>query len=228
MTRNTFVWAVLGVLLLLTAVAPLASAHDWQTTTSDGPFELGVSTSPETPVAGMETSFSARVADANHTGDENRTSWGGVTNKSVTVHIRGPDGYHDHLTTDIPEDGAHFHWSYVFPTNGTYEIGPEMTLEGEDHRLNFNRTVVLLPTEARGDQVQEVGQDVDELREDVDDLQAAVDQLQDQLADHGDASGDHRSNAETPQENSIPGLGVQAALGALVAAGAYALGKRQG
>ena len=119
--------------MLLTGLAGTATAHSWQTEVAVGQMELGVSSSPETPVAGMTTEFSARISDSEAVeGQANRTSYGSVTNKEVEVHIRGPNDYHDHLSTEIPEDDSHFGFSYLFPTGGEYSLAVVTTIGGEE------------------------------------------------------------------------------------------------
>lgn len=214
MMRRNRLLAVILAGVLLVSVAPVATAHEWQTTASDGPMELGVSTSPETPVAGMETGFAARVKDADPAGDANRTSWGGVTNQTVEIHIRGPGGYHDHVAAEIPADEAHFHWSYMFPLNGTFEIEVHLETEGQEFQLGFERDVMLLPTDAQGETLAEMAQEID-------DLSQKVDRLEHQLSEHGGGS-------PTGETASVPGFTAAIVAMAVVGAAAYTLGKRKG
>lgn len=213
MRPNRLLAAVLAGVLLV-SMAPVATAHEWQTTASDGPMELGVSTSPEEPVAGMETDFSARIKDADPAGDANRTSWGGVTNQTVEIHIRGPGGYHDHLEAGIPADEAHIHWSYMFPLNGTFEIAVHLETEGQEFQLSFERDVMLLPADAQGDTI-------DQMAEEIDDLSDQVDRLENQIEEHGGGS-------PTSQTAAVPGFTAAMVAIALVGVGAYSLGKRKG
>lgn len=234
MSRRKAMAAILAVgILLVGAVGPVA-AHEWQITVKQGPMELGVSSTPETPVAGMQTEFSARIADDDIEGDEDRLSWGGVTNRSVEVHINGPDGTHDHVAAHIPEDDAHFHLSYVFPTEGTYTITVVTQIEGEEYAFEFQKNVTLLPAEATGEEMEQLSEDVHEVNENVEDtnekvesLQTQVDQLSQQvetLQSQLDAQeGSH--DADTA-EAQAPGFTMTAALVALVAIVAFAVGRR--
>jgi hypothetical protein len=253
-SRKPIVAIALVSVLLLGAVGPVA-AHSWQTTVTQGPMELGVSSSPETPVAGMQAEFSARIADENPEGDEDRLDWGGVTNRTVEVHIRGPDGYHDHVTAEIPEDDAHFHWTYMFPTEGNYSIAVVTEIEGQEYAFQFQRNVALLPAKATGEEmehlsedvhavnenVESVGEDVEatnekveSLQTQVDDLESQVESLQTQIEDvesssHNDEVENQESNSHE-EENAAaalgPGFGVTAAFMAVAAIVAFVAGRR--
>lgn len=227
-SRKSIVAIGLVGVLLLAAVGP-ASAHSWQTTVEQGPMELGVSSTPESPVAGMQTDFSARIADSDPAGDEDRLDWGGVTNKSAEVHIKGPNEYHDHVKVQIPEDEAHFTWTYMFPDEGTYTMTVVTEIEGEEYAFEFQRNVSLIPTEAKGERVEHlseevhgvnenvdsVGEDVGSLETQVDDLQTQVEDLQSQLEESQEASN-----------SGLPGTGISAAVVALTGGLAFVAGRR--
>lgn len=229
-SRKSIVAIGLVGVLLLAAVGP-ASAHGWQTTVKQGPMELGVSSTPESPVAGMQTEFSARIADSDPAGDENRLDWGGVTNKSAEVHIKGPNEFHDHVKVQIPEDDAHFHWTYLFPEEGTYTITVVTELEGEEYAFQFQRNVSLIPTEAKGEHmehlseevhgvnknVDSVNENVDSLETQVDDLQTQVDDLQTQLDE---------SQEQEASNSGLPGTGISAAIVAVTGGLAFVAGRR--
>jgi len=55
-----------------------------------------------------------------------------VTNQTVEIHIRGPNEFHDHVKAQFPEDDAHFHWTYMFPDEGTYTMAVVTELEAEE------------------------------------------------------------------------------------------------
>lgn len=184
MARNSTLAVLLAVGLVLVGGVGTATAHEWQTTVTQGPMELGISATPETPKAGMTTEFAGRIADSDYEGDANRTSWGGVVNAAVEVHIRGPDGYHDHVRTAIPEDGAHFHFSYVFPEPGNYSVAVVTQLEGQEYAFQFDVQVTLLPARADGERMDHLSEEVHAVNEKVDaieDLEAKVDTLQSQV-----------------------------------------------
>lgn len=224
--------AVVGI-MLVGAVGPVA-AHEWQVTVEQGPMELGISSSPETPVAGMQTEFAARIADDDIEGDADRLSWGGVTNASVEVHIRGPDGYHDHVKTHIPEDDAHFHFTYVFPTDGSYSIAVVTELEGTEYAFEFQKNVTLLPAEATGEEVEQLSQDVHEVDESVEDTNEKVESLQtqvDELSQQVDTlqsqlEAQEGSHEDDTAQAEAPGFTMTAALVVLVAVVAFAVGRR--
>lgn len=227
--------AVVGV-MLLSVVGP-AAAHGWQTNVEQGDMELGVSSTPEEPIAGFEAEFAARIMDnGSLEGDDNRLSWGGVTNKTAEVHINGPNDYHDHVSAEIPEDDAHFQFNYRFPDAGTYTITVVTTIEGEEYAFEFQRNVTLLPAEATGeemdhmseevhhmsettgetnDEVKDVHDKVDTLQGQVDDLNSQVDSLESQLEEEDSGSS-----------NQLPGMGIGAALAGLVGAVAFIAGRR--
>lgn len=228
--RSTVALALVAV-LLVGAVAPVA-AHSWQTTVKQGPMELGVSSSPESPVAGMQTEFSARIADEEPAGDDDRLDWGGVTNRTVEVHIRGPDGYHDHVKAEIPEDEAHFHWTYMFPKAGNYTMTAVTEIEGQKYAFEFQRTVTLLPAKATGEkmahlseEVHSVNKNVDSANEEikhvhekVDSLQKQVDSLQQQI--------ENANSQEQVSNSGLPGMGISAAIVAVIGAAAFVAGRR--
>lgn len=234
MSRSMALTAIIAVgILLVGAVGPV-TAHDWQVTVSQGPMELGVSSTPETPVAGMSAEFSARIADDDIEGDEDRLSWGGVTNRSVEVHIRGPDGIHDHVSAHIPEDDAHFHWSYVFPAEGTYTITLVTQIEGEEYAFEFQRNVTLLPAEATGEEMEHLSEDVHEVNENVqatndkvESLQSQVNELNQQVETlQGQLEAQEGSHEDDTAKAQAPGFTTIAALVALVALVAFAAGGR--
>lgn len=236
------VLAILIVGIMLVGVVGPAAAHEWQDTVTQGPMELGISSAPVDPIAGMQTDFSARIADDEVTeGDENRLDWGGVTNAEVEVHINGPDGIHDHITTHIPEDEAHFHFSYVFPTDGTYTITVVTELEGEEYAFEFQRNVSLLPAEASGEEIEHLSEDmhavnenvenvsedvgdttekVEALQTQVNDLESQIDSLQTQIENHASDNSDDNAQAQ------VPGFGFAIAVIAIAVIVAIAVGRR--
>jgi hypothetical protein len=228
--------AAVGI-MLLSVVGP-AAAHGWQTNVQTGEMELGVSSTPEEPIAGFEAEFAARTMDnGSIEGEDNRLSWGGVTNKTVEVHIRGPDDYHDHVTAEIPEDDAHFHFKYRFPTEGMYSIAIVTQLEGQEHSFEFQRNVTLLPAEATGEEMDHMSEEVHHISEDttntndqvadvhdkVDSLQTQVDDLNSQV-DSMESKLDEQDS--TQSSNQLPGMGIGAALAGLVGAVAFIAGRR--
>lgn len=240
MARNSIVVLVVAV-LVASMVAPVA-AHGWQTEVKQGDFELGVSSTPEEPVAGMNTEFAARIADDTPADSENRLDWGGVTNTTVEVHINGPGDIHDHVKAEIPEDDAHFHFNYIFPEGGTYTITVVAELEGEEYAFEFQRDVMLLPAKATGEEmeqlssdvetvnqnvestnqnVQELQEEVETLQDQVDTLQGQIDTLQQQLESDGEAAEQQDS-----EPINAPGFGVIAALIAALGA-AFLVGNRR-
>jgi peptidoglycan hydrolase CwlO-like protein len=235
-TRKPILAIAIVVVMLISVVGP-AAAHSWQTTVTQGPMELGVSSSPEGPVAGMQAEFSARIMDEDIEGDDDRLSWGGVTNQSVEVHIRGPDGYHDHVTAEIPEEDAHFHFTYMFPTDGNYTIAVVTELEGEEYAFEFQRTVDLIPAEATGEEmehmseeVHHIGEDTSDTNDQVKDVHSKVDSLQGQVDDLNSQVDSLESQLEeqdsTQSSNQLPGMGIGAALAGLVGAVAFIAGRR--
>lgn len=230
-------------MVLVGAVAPVA-AHEWQTTVTQGPMELGISSSPETPVAGMVTEYSARIQDGEvEEGDPDRLSWGGVTNKTVEVHVNGPGGIHDHVTAEVPADDAHFHFTYLFPTDGSYSLSVVVELEGEEYAFQFQEDVMLLPASASGPEMANLSSSVESVRSDVDsvqgdveavesqvsDLQAQVDQLQQELGDHDSALDEHSTGSQTTGDLSQaqgPGFGFTTVLVGVVAVVGFAVGRR--
>jgi hypothetical protein len=228
--------ALIGV-LLLAAVGP-AAAHGWQTTVEQGPMELGVSSSPEAPVAGMQTEFSARIADNDPAGDEDRLDWGGVTNQTVEIHIRGPNEFHDHVKAQIPEDDAHFQWTYMFPEEGTYTMAVVTELEGEEYAFEFQRNVSLIPSEAKGEKLDHLSEEVHgvnenvnsvddgvgQVQENVDSLQTQVDSLQTQVEDLQTQLEENRQ--ADASESGLPGAGISAVIVAVTGALAFVAGRR--
>lgn len=220
--------ALVVTAMLLAGVAGTSTAHSWQTEVAVGDMELGVSSSPETPVAGLVTEFDARIKDTAATeGEANRTSSGSVLNKHVEVHVRGPDGYHDHTTASIPEDDAHFHFSYLFPTGGTYSIAVVTEIEGEEYAFEFARDVMLLPADAQGEDIDALSSDVSHVHEEVestnerlDGIESRLTDLESQLDRHDASSGGEVATAQAP------GFTVTIALAALVAIVAFAVGRR--
>lgn len=232
MSHRHLLGALIVSVMLVAGMTGTAAAHSWQTEVTVGQMELGISSSPETPVAGMTTEFSARIADSEAVeGQANRTSYGSVTNKHVEVHIRGPNDYHDHVATSIPEDDSHFSFSYLFPTGGEYSLAVVTTIDGEEYAFQFTRDVMLLPADAQGEQLDAVASDVSHVHEEVettnerlDALSSQVDELESQLESHDQAasSGDNVASAQAP------GFTVMAAIAALLAIVAFAAGRRSG
>jgi hypothetical protein len=167
MARNTRLFAIALTAILLVGVAGPALAHGWQTTVVQGDMELGVSSTPAEPIAGFETEFAARISDETPNDSEDRLDWGGVTNNTVEVHINGPGHVHDHVTAEIPEDDAHFHWSYRYPTEGEYTMTVVSELEGEEYAFEFTRNVSLLPSEPSGAVTENISRDVSSINETV-------------------------------------------------------------
>lgn len=238
MARQKALLAVMLAGLLVIGGIGQVSAHSWQTQVTQGEMELGISSSPETPVAGMQTEFSARIKDAQFEGDANRTDWGGVTNNEVEVHIRGPDGYHDHVKTEIPEDGAHFHFTYMFPTNGNYSISVVTSMEGQEYAFEFQKQVMLLPAKATGEEIHHMSEEVHSVQKDVKTVNDNVEQLDKDVQDTNKKVKQLQTQVETLQteleeqnqpEQKSSGLGFGAgvfAVGAAVGAGAVVIGKR--
>lgn len=180
MARTTAALTVMIALVVLVGTAGIVAGHSWQTTVSQGDLELGVNTNPATPVAGLETEVSASLTDTASDGSApDRTDWGGVTNKTVEVHINGPNDLHDHVETSIPEDDSHFHFSYQFPEAGQYTLTFETTVDGEDYAFQIQRNVTLMPSEATGEEMAALQDDVDELQSDIDELSNQVDGIDD-------------------------------------------------
>lgn len=231
MTLATRLVVLALVAVLLVGAAGPAAAHGWQTTVTQGPMELGISSSPETPVAGMETEFAGRIADSDVAEAEaNRLDWGGVVDVEVEIHIRGPDGYHDHVTATVPEDDAHFQFTYVFPEGGTYSIAVVTALEGEEYAFEFTKNVTLLPARATGVEMEHLSEDVHAVGEDVETVKGDVSALKTQVADL-QAQLDRMEQAQMDAEESAdvaqaPGFGATAAIAALVAVLAFAVGRR--
>jgi outer membrane murein-binding lipoprotein Lpp len=236
-SKKPLVALALASILLLGVAGPVV-AHGWQTTVTQGPMELGVSSSPETPVAGMQTEFSARIADEKPGGDADRLDWGGVTNRTVEIHIRGPDGYHDHLTTEIPEDEAHFHWTYMFPTEGTYNIAVVTQIEGQEYAFQFQKNVTLLPAKATGEEMEHlseevhtVNENVNAANEEVKHVHEKVDALQTQVEELGGQVDSLQQQVEQEQSDGttnaqLPMMGISVALAAVAGVGAFVVGRR--
>lgn len=241
MARKTL--AVLLVTVLIASMVAPVAAHSWQTEVEQGDFELGISSTPEEPVAGMNTEFSARIADATPEGIENRTDYGSVTNAEVSVHINGPGDVHDHVSVQIPEDDSHFGFDYIFPQEGTYTITVVTELEGEEYAFEFQRNVILLPAKATGEEMEHLSEDVHAVGESVDetnanvqktnknveDLEKQVSSLQDQvdtLQGQLETLNSQLEKQENTEPAQAPGFGVIAALLAAVGA-AFIIGKRR-
>lgn len=170
MTRRIQLLAIALTGLLLVGAAGPALAHGWQTTVEQGDMELGVSSTPEEPIAGFETEFAARISDETPEDSEDRLDWGGVTNRTVEVHINGPGHVHDHVEATIPEDDAHFHWDYRYPAEGEYTMTVVSEIEGEEYAFEFTRNVSLLPSEPSGQVTDDISRDVSSINESVDHL----------------------------------------------------------
>lgn len=192
------------------------------------------------------TASPGRIADDQvDEGEENRLDWGGVSNTEVEVHIHGPDGIHDHVTTHVPEDDAHFHFSYMFPTDGTYTMTVVTELEGQEYAFEFQRNVSLIPAEATGEEMEHLSEDVhavnenvegvsedvsatndnvESLQTQVDNLESQVDSLQTQIEDLESSS--HDGDEEESVGSLGPGFGITAVLLAVVAIAAFTVGRR--
>lgn len=232
--------ALVGMLLIGT-VAPVA-AHSWQTNVTQGEMELGISSTPETPVAGMEAEFSGRIMDnGSIEGEDERLSWGGVTNKTVEVHINGPGDVHDHVKTEVPEDDAHFQFGYRFPEAGTYTITVVTTIEGDEYAFEFQRDVRLLPARAEGETVDNINENVSDLSNDVAEMQDKMDTIEQQNEELKQQNAElkteiqdlkaaqEQSEQDGNQEASIanaPGFGFMAVLVFLVGGVAFVIGRR--
>lgn len=218
--------ALTGALLLGTAGPALA--HGWQTTVTMGDMELGVSSTPTEPIAGFETEFAARISDETPGDAENRLDWGGVTNKTVEVHINGPGHVHDHVKATIPEDDAHFHWNYRYPTEGEYTMTVVSELEGEEYAFEFTRNVSLLPTEPRGattenlsrdvsavnESVEHLGEDLHEANEKIDSLESKIDSLESEIGSLESTVQSLESGTNDDAQNAgLGGPGAAAAVG---------------
>lgn len=233
--RNQLI-VIAVVAMLVIGGTGLATAHSWQTEVEQGEMELGISSTPETPVAGMEAEFSGRIMDnGSIEGEDDRLSWGGVTNKSVEVHINGPGDTHDHVTTDVPEDDAHFQFGYRFPEAGTYTITVVTTIEGTEYAFEFQRDVRLLPARAEGETVENTNENVSELRNDVAEMQDQMNTIEQQnedlkteiqnLKEAQEQSG-HDDGTQEATSSSAPGFGFMAVLLALVGGVAFVVGRR--
>lgn len=237
--RKPLIAIGLAAVLLVAAVGP-AAAHSWQTEVTTGDMDLGVSSTPETPIAGMETKFAGSITDnGTFEGEANRTDYGGVTNKDAEVHIKGPGHIHDHVGMEIPENDSHFHFDYIFPEPGTYTITVVTTIEGQEHAFEFEREVKAIPADARGETVDNIEENVSHMHEAVEDLQSQVEsleqqnqQLESQLGDHAEQSGasvedqHDDENQESASKAAGPGFGIAVGLAAVTALVAFVVGKR--
>lgn len=231
MSHSNTLIVIAVVTMLILGGTGVATAHSWQTEVEQGDVVLGVNTAPEDPIAGMETEFSASITDNSaDEGQENRTDWGGVTNKEVEVHINGPT-VHDHVTTHIPEDDSHFHFAYVFPEAGTYTITVVTTIDGDEYALEFEREVGMLPARAEGETVDNIDGNVAELQQQVDDLGEQVETLQQQnddlkmqLEEHTQKEAE-TGNPEGP-DASVSGLGLTVGASVVAAAAAFLIGRQ--
>lgn len=228
--------AVLLVTVLIASMVAPVAAHSWQTEVEQGDFALGISSTPEQPVAGMTTEFSARIADSTPDGVDNRTDYGAVTNTEVEVHIKGPNHYHDHVKVGIPKDDAHFSFDYLFPTDGKYRITVVAQLEGQEYAFAFTRDVMLLPAEASGPEMQNLSKNVSHLSEELHSVDKNVDQTNKNVKELSSQVDSLQRQVESlktqlqEQQNSepvqAPGFGVIAMLLAAVGA-AFVVGKRR-
>ena len=221
--RNLLVVIAVAAMLIIAGTG-IASAHSWQTEVEQGDMTLGVSTTPEEPVAGMQTDFSASITDAAaEEGQANRTSYGGVTNKEVAVHVNGPDDIHDHFTAEIPEDDSHISATYMFPEAGQYTLTMVVPIDGEEYAFEFQRNVTMIPSRAEGEKVESITESVNELQQQneelssqVDELHEQNDQLQTQLEE---------SNQDDSDESPI-GAGLTVGIGLVAIAGGFVVGRR--
>jgi PGF-CTERM protein len=231
---------VIGLMaVLVVGGTGLAAAHSWQTEVEQDDKVLGINSAPEDPVAGMETEFSGSITDnAAEEGQESRTDYGGVTNKSLEVHINGPGHVHDHVTAEVPEDDSHFGFSYVFPEPGNYTMTVVAMIDGEEYAFEFTREVGMIPTRAEGEVVENITQNTESIDQQVQDLHTEIDDLNDkideiknqnqQLSSQHDEAGDASSDDEEEQTSSGlgAGFGVAVAVAALLGAGALFMRKR--
>lgn len=227
MARITRLLAIALTGLLLVGVTGPALAHGWQTTVAQGDMELGVSSTPADPIAGFETEFAARIADETPGDSADRLDWGGVTNRTVEVHINGPGHVHDHVKATIPEDDAHFHWNYRYPTEGEYTMTVVSEMEGQEYAFEFTRNVSLLPAEPSGEVTDNISRDVSsinssvghmsedlhEANEKIDSLESKIDSLQSTVE-----TLSTESNSEATQNAALGGTSSAVAVGFLVLA----------
>lgn len=142
---------VLGGIVVLVLPIVLATpvvAHNWQNTTTDGEYELGIDADPDTPVVGTETEFHVRIQNTTAAKASTRHA-GEIVNETVTITITDPNGGHDRLTATIPENNSQFAFSYRFPTSGTYEIAVTATIDGEQVTFQIERRVGNTTTASR-------------------------------------------------------------------------------
>lgn len=157
--------ATLLFVCVLGLVAVPVAAHNWQTTVTNGEYELGLNSNPRHPVAGIQTDFVARITDTNvEQGDDHRLN-GGVVNKTVTVMFTAPDGTMVHEEVHISADNPHFHFSHVFLQSGVYDITISVPIDGETVTFEVHREVSLLPTNPAGGQLAELNQHVADLQQ---------------------------------------------------------------
>ena len=230
--RNPLI-VIAVVAMLVIGGTGVATAHDWQTEVEQGDMVIGVNTAPEEPIAGMETEFSASITDnAAEEGQANRTDWGGVTNNEVEVHINGPDGIHEHVTTHIPEDDSHFHFAYVFPEPGEYTITVVTTIDGDEYAFEFQRTVNMLPARAEGETVDNINESVTDLQQQVDGLNDQVNELQEQneqlqtQLEESNQEATAESGSNDDSDTSLAGFGLTASVGIVAIAGGFLAGRR--
>lgn len=159
--RKTLLAIGLVAMLLVGSVGPVA-AHSWQTEVEQGDMKLGVSSTPEEPIAGMETEFSGAITDT--------AAEEGITGAEAEVHINGPGDVHDHVTVHIPDDDPHFHFAYTFPDAGAYTMTVVTEIDGQECAFEFQRDVGLIPTEATGERMDQIDENVSELQQSIDDL----------------------------------------------------------
>jgi len=212
--RKPMLAVALAAALLVSSVAP-AAAHSWQTEVEQGDMKLGVSSTPEKPIAGMETEFSGAIS--------NTAAEEGVTGVEAEVHINGPGDVHDHVTVQIAEDDPHFHFAYTFPEAGNYTMTVVTEINGQEYAFEFQRDVGLIPAEATGEEINQINENVSELQQSVDDLQEQNDELESQLADHDEA--DQESDQEETSA-SMPGFGIAAGFASIAGIVAFVVGKR--
>ncbi len=74
MSHRNQLLAIAIVTAVIIGATTAVTAHDWQNEVEQGEMVLGVSTSPGTPIAGLETEFSGSITDnAAEAGQANRT-----------------------------------------------------------------------------------------------------------------------------------------------------------
>lgn len=138
----------IAVLVLSVVLAVPVVAHNWQNTTTDGEYELGIDADPDTPVVDSETEFHARIQNTTAAKASTRHA-GGIVNETVTVTITDPNSGHDRLTATIPENDAQFGFSYRFSMSGTYEIAVTATIDGEQIAFQTERRVAPATTASK-------------------------------------------------------------------------------